>query len=237
MSGAGIVTDALLSTADNQTDASGLVQATGGRVRPVADAASLPQLVAAEATVIQPAIAVTATVPSALAGRSVPLTVSIDGTSLTASTTVTFPHGAPPPDSGPVSTALSRIPAWVGFASAAVLFIALVMAVLGVVWPRSLKHERIRQISNFGPGGPGRRRQGAREQTDHQRHRPYGVWPPPPRWFGPGGWRSGSRRRLERAGMRMRPHEWVLLRACIVITARPLLFAWPRASTGRHRAP
>jgi tight adherence protein B len=91
-------------------------------------------------------------------------------------------------------------------------------AVLALAWPRNVKHDRIRQIAHFGPGRAA----------------------PPPRSTAdtPAGSmiartalaatrsvvRSGPMEerishRLERAGMKLRAHEWVLLRTCITIAA------------------
>lgn len=118
---------------------------------------------------------------------------------------------------------LASAPDWPIMAFAGLTFIALVTLVTSIAWPASGKKERIKQIGYFGPG----------------RATPA----PKPEVASAGGViartalaatasvvRSGRLEerialRLARAGMKVKPHEWVLLRVCVTVTAAALLFA------------
>ncbi len=135
----------------------------------------------------------------------------------------------------PAADAFAWLPSWLGRASAAMFFVALLVAVLAFAWPKSLKHERIRQISNFGPG--------ARAAASHKSSNDPPVTSVIARTalaatasvVRTGRMEERITRRLERAGMRMRAHEWVLLRACAVVTCAALLSivaSWPGGLIG-----
>jgi tight adherence protein B len=100
-------------------------------------------------------------------------------------------------------------------------FVAVAMVVLTLAWPRSAKYDRIKQIEHFGPARA--------------------IPPPNPEEASAGsviartalaatasvvrgGLEQRIALRLDRAGMRLKAHEWVLLRLCTVITVASLLY-------------
>jgi tight adherence protein B len=220
----GDVTDAIVANPD-ATVIKNLATPTGGTIT----AADTGYATAARqhGTVLAAAVEVTIAVPASLAGTSTQLAVSVKGTNLTTTVAVTFggTRVTGPVASGPVSSALSWVPAWLGWAFGVLFFAALLIAVLSVAWPRSFKHERMRQIASFGPNA---RNPATRQSTDA----------PVPSVIARTALaatasvvRSGKleeriARRLERAGMRMRAHEWVLLRVCIVVACGAVLSIW-----------
>jgi tight adherence protein B len=123
-------------------------------------------------------------------------------------------------------TALSWVPSWLGVAFVALLFLAVLIAVLGVTWPRSVRQERIAQIGNFGPGA-----RAAIHAAKTNENAPVGsviartALAATASVVRSGRMEERISRRLERAGMRMRAHEWVLLRACVIVACAALLFA------------
>jgi tight adherence protein B len=220
----GDVADAIVANPDANV-IKNLVTATGGTINPAggafADAAHKL------GTIFAAAVEVTITVPASLAGTASQLVLSVPGTGLTTTVKVTFGGSAEtaPTASGPVSSALSRVPKWLGWGFGVLLFVALMVAVLSVAWPRSFKHERMRQIASFGPNA---RNPAVRPLADA----------PVPSVIARTALaatasvvRSGKMeeriaRRIERAGMTMRAHEWVLLRVCIVVACGALLSIW-----------
>jgi tight adherence protein B len=222
LSNAGLPVDAVaFGNGEAVASLDAVTAASGGRLLPAADATELGRSVATAAAAFSTPVAVTAQVPNELAARAVTLQVSLDGSGLTASTPVTFSSAALSAVKAPPS-GYGWIPGWLAYVLGATVFIALVMVVLTLAWPRSAKHDRIKQIELFGPGR---------------------ATPPKPEDASAGSVfartalaataslvRSGRVEqrialRLERAGMRLKPHEWVLLRFCAVITVSSLLFS------------
>jgi tight adherence protein B len=222
LSADGIVTDGVFSVnAPQETVA--LIQASGGQVR---SASSLTAAAGLETGVFQPAIGVTATVPAALAGQAGQLNVSVTGTALTTSVKLTFGGTALAPNAPTSTPTHLGIPSWLGMGFAALLFLAVLIAVLGIVWPRSVRQERIRQISNFGPGA-----RAAAHAAKSGDNAPVSsviartALAATAQVVRTGRMEERISRRLERAGMRMRAHEWVLLRTCAIVACAALLFA------------
>jgi Flp pilus assembly protein TadB len=195
--------------------------ATGGRLLPAADPTELGTSVTASASAFATPVVVTAEVPNEFAARTMTMQVSLDGTALAAAATVTFGSAVLSAVQAQPS-GFGWIPGWLAYLLGAVFFIALAMVVLTLAWPRSSKYDRIKQIEHFGP---------ARAALS-----------PKPEEASAGGVlartalaatasvvRGGLEQRiglrLEKAGMRLKPHEWVLLRVCAVVTVASLLYA------------
>jgi tight adherence protein B len=119
----------------------------------------------------------------------------------------------------PPSLALSfpygMLPSWTPFLLAGIMALAVLVLVIAIAWPQSRARARIDQISHFGPA---RATPAAEPQAES----------------GPGGLARSAMRasqqivkaggqeariavRLERAGIRLRPHEWVLIRVGAVV--------------------
>jgi len=158
----------------------------------------------------------TAAVPDGLAGSTSTLDISV-GQSLRIVQPVTFASlstvDVPP---------LRGIPSWLAYVFAVLVFGALVAIVLIFAWPRELPIRRIRQVTLFGPG---RSRQRPRLDA--------GSVPTAIARTALAATASVVRSRglesrialsLERAGIRLQPHEWVLLRALVTIGGGVALF-------------
>lgn len=113
------------------------------------------------------------------------------------------------------------------------VFVAVMTAVLALLWPRSMKRERIRQIAHFGPArrAPAPRPENASAGGVIVRT----ALAATASLVRSGGMEQRISLRLARAGMRLGAHEWVLLRACVTAATAGLLFAiasWAGALMG-----
>jgi Flp pilus assembly protein TadB/Mg-chelatase subunit ChlD len=221
--------------------------ATGGRFVAADDVASAIQGALSEGRAFPGALAVTAFVPHELAGVTSTMDVSIEGSGVSTSTLVTFgaavpaPHatepaqgaaGEPAPGAAGV-TALGWMPPLLAYVFGAAVFVGVLVVVLALAWPRSMKRERIKQIAHFGPS----RKASAPKQENASAggvilRTALAATASLVRW---GGMEQRISLRLARAGMRLRAHEWVLLRICITAGIAALLFAvasWPGALMG-----
>jgi tight adherence protein B len=192
--------------------------ASGGRLLSATDPASASSAAAAAAADFSAALAVTAAVPGGLAGSTSTLDISV-GESLRVVQPVTF-ASLSTVDSIP--PALHWIPSWLAYLFAVLVFGALAAIVLIFAWPRELPIRRIRQVTLFGPGRSRRStrldagsvptaiaRTALAATASVVRSR---------------GMESQIALRLERAGMAMQPHEWVLLRALVTLGGGIALF-------------
>jgi tight adherence protein B len=113
-------------------------------------------------------------------------------------------------------------------------FVGVTIFIVSVFWPRSAKRDRIGQIAHFGPA----RTQPARTSRQQEQ-----AGSPLARMLldatasvvRSGGTEEQIQARLDQAGIRMRPQEWVLIRACVAITAGALglaVGAFPGAVIG-----
>jgi Flp pilus assembly protein TadB len=121
---------------------------------------------------------------------------------------------------------------WAPYAVGAVLFASLCSAVLALAWPRTHEQRRIRQIVHFGP-----RRRPVRpanaESVGATMAR--SVLAASASVVRVGGMEARVSLRLERAGMRLRAHEWVLLRTGVAVGLAVGLFlagGWLAAAAG-----
>jgi tight adherence protein B len=219
---AGVPVDAVApGTAGAVTGLDHVATVTGGRLLPAADPAELGTSMAAAAGAFATPVIVTVAVPNEFAARTMTMQVALEGTALAAAATVTFGSAvlsavqAPPPRFG-------WIPGWLAYLLGGLFFVALVMVVLTLTWPRSSKYDRIKQIEHFGPA----RAALAATPEDASAsgliaRKALAATASVVR----GGLEQRIALRLEKAGMRRKPHEWVLLRICAVITVASLLYA------------
>jgi Flp pilus assembly protein TadB len=198
-----------------------VISATGGRLLPAADPTELSRSVATAGAAFSTPIAVTARVPNELAARAVTLQVSLDGSGLSATTPVTFSSAVLSAAEAPPS-GLDWIPGWLAYVIGATFFLGLILIVLTLAWPRSAKHDRIKQIELFGPG-----RAALPKPEDASAGSVFArtALAATASLVRSGRVEQRITLRLERAGMRLKPHEWVLLRICAVITVSSLLFS------------
>lgn len=195
-----------------------IAQAGGGNLLTAADDASLAQRFRTAASTFSVLLAVEAQVPNNLARQSVDLAVAVavGGQPLTASVPVTFADPVPDSDAGSPHQAQTGLPAWTIWLIGVAFFAGLMMLVLLLAWPRSTATaDRIRQIGQFGPA----------------RAEPPPAMPEASSAFLTSTALAASASllrtrgldarigtRLEQAGMRLRPHEWVLIEASAVVT-------------------
>ena len=209
-----------------KTQLNAYAAASGGRTLPAESADAIAAGFRAAGQSFSVYLAVEATVPDELAGTTTTLKVSVEGFSPPLSTlvpNVKFAGLANPPAATIVPT-LKWVPNWLAFALGGVIFLAVLIVVLSLVWPKSAKQERIRQISNFGPAA----RAHAAPKRD-QSNSAGGVVARTALAATASMMRSRSLEqriamRLDQAGMSLKPHEWVLLRVCVMITAGAMLF-------------
>lgn len=110
---------------------------------------------------------------------------------------------------------LAALPPWAAFVAAAVVFAALVLLVVTLIWPRSRRHERIKQIAQFGPARTLPTTTPTEEEKGNVVSRT--ALKAAAELVKVGGNEAGIALKLERAGMGLRPHEWVLVRVLSVL--------------------
>jgi tight adherence protein B len=110
----------------------------------------------------------------------------------------------------------------IAYVFAALVFLALVAIVIVVAWPRQLPARRIKQIAHFGP----RRSRGATrlESGSPATAIARTALAATATVVRSRGMEARIALRLERAGMTLQPHEWVLLRALVTIAGGIVLF-------------
>ncbi|MFU8850955.1 type II secretion system F family protein [Micromonospora sp. SL1-18] len=199
-----------------------IAQAGGGNLLTAADNASLTQKFRVAASTFSVLLAVEAQVPNSLAQQSAELavTVAVAGQPLAISVPVTFADPVPDPAVAGPHLARTGLPDWAIWVVAGAFFAGLLVLVLLLAWPRpGAREDRIRQISQFGPA----------------RVEPPPVMPEASPTFVTSTVLAASASvlrsrgldariglRLEQAGMRLRPHEWVLTQASAVVTGGAL---------------
>ena len=123
------------------------------------------------------------------------------------------------------SSSLSWVAGWLIYPVGLFLFAALVATVLALAWPRSEAYGRMKQIVHFGP---------ARATTPVPKQEAEAVVSTGGRIartalaasatvVGSGGMEERISLRLERAGMKLRSHEWVLVQTLITVGTGVLL--------------
>jgi Flp pilus assembly protein TadB len=207
-----------------------LAEGTGGSTAEASGTADAVAAAAGFAKVFSPVFGVEAFVPDTFANGAWRLDVSLDGSGLSASQLVTF---APAPAVvHPPVVSYGWVPSWAGYVAGAALFLAIASLVITAMWPPSRKRARIRQIDHFGPG---RRAQQTRPEPGSAGSVIARTALAATASLIRGGMEQRIASRLDRAGMRIRPQEWVLLRVCVSVAAAVLLFAvvsWPGAVMG-----
>jgi len=107
------------------------------------------------------------------------------------------------------------LPSWFPFLLAGIMAVAVLLLVIAVAWPQSKARRRIDQIQHFGPA---RATPAAEEQAEAG---PSAIARSALRasqqLVRAGGQEARIAVRLERAGIRLRPHEWVLIRSGAVV--------------------
>jgi Flp pilus assembly protein TadB len=191
--------------------------ATGGQLRTAADRTAARSGAASAAAVFVPALEVTATVPAPLAATSATLTVSVAGLSTTAAVTFAGSTVVAGPAAEPSTVVL---PGWFAYLFALLVFAAVVAIVLALAWPRALPNRRIKQIAHFGPARTRRRPDAGSAATAIART----ALAATASVVRSGGLEERISLTLERAGMRLEPHVWVLLRAGITAGGGVALF-------------
>ncbi|GAA1735438.1 type II secretion system F family protein [Luedemannella helvata] len=106
-------------------------------------------------------------------------------------------------------------PRWAALIAGVTVFAALTLLVVALIWPRSRRHERIKQIAQFGPARTLPAAAPTQDQEGNALSRT--ALKAAQELVRVRGNEAGIALKLERAGMGLRPHEWVLVRGLSVI--------------------
>jgi len=166
-------------------------------------------------------LAVEAVVPAGLSDKQETLVVSLETTAGTLTTKVPVTFAAGPPVRVAGAPRLGWIPVWAPWALGGTFFLGGIGLVVALVWPRSKKKDRIGQIEQFEPGRVKSLKTRNVEPTSALTRAALSASAAIVR---SGDLEQRIALRLDQAGMRLRPHEWVLLRACGAIPPAAVLF-------------
>jgi tight adherence protein B len=226
VAGSGLSLDVVTvgASGNGLTSLRNLAQAAGGRLLPATDQATATSQARESGRAFAATLSVTAVVPAELSGRS--STVSIEAAGFAPATTSTV--FAPLPGGSLVAepASLSWLPSWLIVVAALFLFAALVTIVLALAWPRSGNHDRIKQIAHFGPSRalpPAPKAEPASVSTGGRIART--ALAASASVVRSGGMEDRIALGLERAGMKLRPHEWLLIRT-LITAGSGVLFAF-----------
>lgn len=194
-----------------------IASAGGGKVLTAPDPTFVTQAFRAVAGGFSVVLSVEAIVPPELAGLEKTLVVTLDvgGQPLGTSVPVTF-AAAPLVESAP-QRRLDWVPSWTMWALGAILLAGAVVLVLLLLWPSRGR----RSAPGQDASGPTADPLGARQPSLAVTRTALAASAALVRSRGLD---SSITLSLDRAGMRLRPHEWVLLRATVAITAGAVLF-------------
>ena len=193
-----------------------LVNASGGRLIPANDASALVGAFREAARSFTAQLLVTATVPDSLAGHQAPMRVDVTVGSTKLSTTVTVKFAAP---KAPKPMPVLRVPSAPGWLPLAVALVVFVLIFVIVATFSSLAligapaRRRIAQFDRYVTNRPGR------PPTD-----PQGAVARAALQLSAQVVRAANKEdrmvhKLDRAGMSVRPNEWLLLQICVVVTS------------------
>ncbi len=204
-----------------------IAAAGGGRVLTASDATFVTSAFRAVAGGFSIVLTVEAAVPTDLGGQQATLVVSIDigGQALTASVPVTF--AAAPATRTPANPSFGWVPSWTPWVLGGLFFVGAILLVVLLVWPRSGTAAQVRHAEMLSRGWAG-----AKPATSAMARSALAATAAVVRSRGLDERITLS---LEQAGMRMRPHEWVLLQACASVTMGALVslvLGWPGLLVG-----
>jgi Flp pilus assembly protein TadB len=199
-----------------------IASAGRGKVVQAGDAAGLGRAFAAAAAAVPLDVTVTVHPGTDDAGRQAALLLVVGGR--TYATVVTLPAGATPlpttTTAGPPVEPVTAAGGWFNMPLiGAMLFVALALSVVALLWPadpEEAERRRQRALRAYGrvhaatesDAGPGAVSSAAA-----------GVLQVSQRMVAAGNRQSAIALRLDRAGLTLLPHEWVVLRASIVVVA------------------
>ncbi len=112
---------------------------------------------------------------------------------------------------------------WSSYVLAGLIFAAIATLVVVAIWPPSRKRERIQQIAHYGPAravAPPKA-----ESTSTTRVVMRSLLAATASLVRSGGMEERISLRLERAGMKLRSHEWVLVRLVVTVAGAALFFS------------
>jgi len=193
-----------------------LSKSTAGRSFQASDAQALSAVFAQAAGAFSAQLLVHVTVPPALQGKEAKLVLqaSVGGTTAVTDLRVTFvpdTHATTPL----VGVRSRGLPSWLLYVLPSVIFVGLLalgILLVGPLLTSGARRRRLSQIGQFAPTAPESTAlteadspiAHAALQMSHQVMKQANV-------------EGRLAQQLDRAGMRMRPHEWLLLRALLVI--------------------
>lgn len=198
-----------------------LAKASGGATYPANDTSGLAEAFRAAARSFTARLLVTAEVPDALAGRTAPMRidVAVGGRTLSTSVDVTF---AALPERARVLPAVRQapVPSWLLLLVVGFVFVALFMVLLTITDPILVGAPRRRRMAQFQrylgrPGAVTQDAPGVVARTALE-------WSQ--RYVAASNREQRMIHRLDRAGMSVRPSEWLLIRVCAVFTSVVVLW-------------
>ncbi|MGH3716078.1 MAG: type II secretion system F family protein [Micromonosporaceae bacterium] len=194
-----------------------LTGASGGQLIPAKNASQLASAFQEAARSFTARLLVTAQVPDALAGRTVPMRVDVVVGGAELSTTVKVTFATPSVQGGNVLPT-RRMPAYPSWMIGVVIggaFGALFMVLRAVIHPILVGAPRRRRLAQFDQYVTGR-------PTTAPTDMPGAVARTALAWSQQvvrrGDREERTVHRLDRAGMTLRPEEWLLIRVCVVVT-------------------
>lgn len=196
----------------------GLSKATGGTARTAGDAAALSAAFTQASGSFSAQLLVRATVPAELSGRQVRLVVTAGGARTEVPVTLAVDTAATGPLVGVAAAPPPPLWLWVvvGLVFAALLGVALL--IVTPLFAASERRRRLAQVEQFL--APTRRSAPAGEANSQVTAAALALSEQVVRSANAEGRLALQ---LDRAGMRLRPHEWLLLRAAVCLTAALML--------------
>jgi Flp pilus assembly protein TadB len=216
---------ALRAAPDALTSLQQLATATGGTAYQAASPDALSGALNSAAATVPVWLRITVTVPATLAGSSGSLTVavSVGATKLTAAVPVQF--AASTSRTAAASRATWSVPVLRPSVLAVLVFLAVMAAALLATAPlgRTVRPRRLSQLNRFRLTGPEARRAGPTTVVGTQGTVAHAVQDLSHRAADFHGMSARVAVKLERAGMTVRPGEWIVLRAAATVVGGLLL--------------
>jgi tight adherence protein B len=202
-----------------------LATATGGTAYPAASPDALSGAVRSAAATVPVWLSITVTVPATLAGSAGSLTVAVTVGATTLTATVPVRFAASTSRTAVASRTTQSIPGLRPPLLAVLVFLAIMAAGLLATAPlrRTVRPRRLSQLDRFRLTGQEARRTGPTTAVGTQGTLAHAVHDLSHRAADFHGMNASVAVKLERAGMTVRPGEWVLLRTAAAVVGSVLL--------------
>jgi Flp pilus assembly protein TadB/Mg-chelatase subunit ChlD len=200
---------------------------TGGQAYLAQDAAGLASAFDSAVGAFGVRMLIRAQVPPELSGAETTLRVSLQAGGQTVATAVPVTLAVDPDAIAPLTTApaagLSWLNEWVVVALVFAGLLAVGLVIFSPLLDRSLRRRRLAQVDQFSVAAPAAPRPPVVDQQESGSQVTRAALALSQRVVDSRGLEGRLATQLDRAGMRMRPHEWLLLRGLVCVTAAILL--------------